>query len=210
MTNEKHGRRSSGILGGAYDPVHNGHLSIAQQVLARSGLDRVLLVPAALPPHKDQTAMAPGADRLQMVRLAVSGLRGLEASDIEFRRAGPSYSIDTVRALMEHWPDDRFVFIIGADTVPELPAWHQARLLIELVDWAVVPRPGCGLDDLSMIESSLGSAAADKLRRAVVRVEAVDLSSTEVRRRLQAGQPIGRMVRSAVVDYIRARGLYAS
>jgi len=202
-------RRKLGILGGTFDPIHVGHLSVAQQVGDRLGLDRVVLVPSGRPPHKDCNAVAPARDRLEMARLAVRGLARLSVSDIEVRRAGPSYTIDTVRQLRSDMGEDNdYWFVIGADTVAELPTWHRATELLQEIRFAVAVRPGCR-PDFAPVEENLGPEAAMKLRRAVLDIEPCDVSSTEIRRRLAHGEDVGGMIRANVAALIRRRNLYA-
>jgi nicotinate-nucleotide adenylyltransferase len=200
--------RRIGILGGSFDPIHAGHLSVAQQVAHRLKLDEVILVPAGAPPHKLLRALAPAADRLAMARLAVRGLARLTVSDIEIRREGPSYSIDTVQALKSRLgPGNRYFFIVGADTVADLPDWHRAPEFVTEIDFAVVARPGCE-PDFERVEQLLGPAAAEKLRGALVEIEPCDVSSTLVRQRAAAGEDITGQARAAVAEYIRKKNLY--
>jgi len=201
-------RRRIGILGGSFDPIHAGHLSIAQQVANRLGLDEVILVPAGRPPHKPAKQLAPAADRLAMARLAVHGLARLAVSDLEVRRKGPSYSLDTMRAVRKQLgPEHEYFFIIGADTVGELPDWHRAAEFVAETNFAVAARPGYA-PDFDRVEKRLGRPAAEKLRAAAVEVELCDVSSTEVRARAAAGEEVTGLVRRDVADYIRKKGLY--
>ena len=203
-----HRERRIGILGGSFDPIHAGHLSVAQQVARRLHLDEVILVPAGAPPHKLDRALAPAADRLAMARLAVRGLARLTVSDIEIRRSGPSYSIDTLRALKSRLgAGNRYFFIIGADTVGDLPDWHQAAELVGETDFAVVARPGCEAD-FGRVGRLLGPAAEAKLRAAAVEIEPCDVSSTLVRERTAVGEDIIGQARAAVAEYIRRKNLY--
>jgi len=200
--------RKIGILGGTFDPIHVGHLSIAQQVREALGLDEVVLVPAGAPPHKRADALAPAADRLAITRLAASGLARLAVSDVEAARAETSYTIDTLARLRETMgAQNEYVLVIGADTVGELPTWHRAAELVASVRFAVAERPGAE-PDFDAVKRALGDAAAKKLRAAVVRVEPADISSTDVRRRVAAGLPVDRLVRASVAEYIARKGLY--
>jgi nicotinate-nucleotide adenylyltransferase len=201
-------RRRIGILGGSFDPIHAGHLSVAQQVADRLKLDEVVLVPAGDPPHKHRKKLAPAADRLAMVKLAVRGLARLAVSDLELRRTGPSYSLDTVRALKaELGAEHEYFFIVGADTVGELPDWHRARELVAETAFAVAVRPGFE-PDFARAEKELGPAAAAKLRAALVEIQPCDISSTVVRQRIAAGENVTGLVRRDVAEYIAKRGLY--
>jgi nicotinate-nucleotide adenylyltransferase len=201
-------RRRIGILGGSFDPIHAGHLSIAQQVADRLRLDEVILVPAGDPPHKRRKRLAPAADRLAMVKLAAHGLARLSVSDLELRRDGPSYSLDTVRALRRELGEEHdYFFIVGADTVGELPDWHRAAELVAETGFAIAVRPRFE-PDFARVEKELGPAAAAKLRAALVEVQPCDLSSTLVRERTAAGEDVTGLVRHSVAEYIAKKGLY--
>ncbi len=202
--------RKIGVLGGSFDPIHNGHISIAQQAAARAGLEKVLLIPTGVPPHKDPSGLAPAPDRLIMARLACRSMRRLEVSDIEVRNEGVSYTIDTVRELRKALGEDvRLYFIIGEDTVGELPAWRDAATLVAETEFVVVHRPGCQPADFEGVARELGPEAAEKLKDSVVKIEEpADVSSTEIRERLRRGEGIAGLVRAEVEEYIRDRGLY--
>lgn len=199
-----------GILGGSFNPIHVGHLSIAQQVADALDLDNVLLIPAGRPPHKSAGELAPARDRLEMCRLAAAGLRELEVSDIEIRREETSYTIETIRALREKLgSDDETFFIIGADTVRELPTWYRIEDLVELTRWAIVQRPKSPSPDFDALKEHLPAKAVRKLRRGLVRIkDPVDVSSTEIRKRLAAGKGTRGLLRKSVEEYILRRGLY--
>ncbi len=198
-----------GILGGSFNPPHLGHLAVARAVRDRLGLDRVVLVPAARPPHKpDDPDLAPPRDRLAMTRLAAEG-EGFEVSGLELERQGPSYTIDTVRALRAERPDDELLFLIGADTVDELPTWKEAPALLREVAFVAVNRPGHDIEDnLQVLAEGLGEAAAAAVRERVVTMPPQPISSTEVRRRIQAGEDWEHLVPPEVAAFIRAEGLY--
>jgi nicotinate-nucleotide adenylyltransferase len=202
-------RRKIGILGGSFDPIHVGHLSIAQQAADRLGLDEVVLVPTGRPPHKSPRQLAPAADRLAMTRLAIRGLARLSVADVEIRRQGTSYTIDTVREIKAAMgPEHDYCFIIGADTVAELPTWHRAAELLEEVDFAIATRPGYPAD-FGPVQSELGGEFAARLRGNVLDVEPCDVSSTEIRRRAAAGEDLGGLVRADVAEYVKDKDLYA-
>jgi nicotinate-nucleotide adenylyltransferase len=202
-------RRSGiGIFGGTFDPIHVGHLSVAQQVTGRLGLTEMILVPAGRPPHKNQRAFASAADRLAMVALAIGGLARLSVSDCEIRRAGPSYTLDTVREIRtQRGAGHDYWFLIGADTVGELPGWHRIADILKEVSFAVAARPGFP-PAFEPVEKRLGEKAGSLLRKAVVEVDPCDVSSTYIRRRIAAGEDISGLVRTAVADYIFSKGLY--
>jgi nicotinate-nucleotide adenylyltransferase len=135
-------RPTIGILGGTFDPIHLGHLRMAQEAIETLGLSKVILIPASLPPHKEQSQLFDADFRLKLVRAAVSENPLLEVSDIEIKRTGKSYSVDTLEALSIKYPEAGLCFIIGMDSYIELPSWKDFGKLFELSDIAVVKRPG--------------------------------------------------------------------
>ncbi|HEX7243028.1 MAG TPA: nicotinate-nucleotide adenylyltransferase [Longimicrobiaceae bacterium] len=185
-----------GVFGGTFDPPHHGHLIVAADVHAALGLDRVLFVPAAVPPHKRHTVQAPPGVRLEMVRAAVRGDGRFEADDLELRRPGPSYTADTLRALRERLPGTELFFMIGADNVRELPSWREPDEIVRLARIVAVPR-GC--------ESTEVDAPFPVLSVPVTRVA---ISATEVRRRVAAGESIRYLVPDAVRGIVEREGLY--
>jgi nicotinate-nucleotide adenylyltransferase len=196
-----------GILGGSFDPVHLGHIAIAEAARDAHGLDRVLLVPAGRPPHKSGE-LAPAADRLAMVRLAIEGRAGLEASDIEIRRPGPSYTVDTLEELKRAHPDAALFFIIGADSLHEFFGWRNTRRILELARIVTVTRPGWQAD---FDPASFPGAPAETIRRIEadrVEIPGVPAESTRIREAVRRGEPIDREVPAPVAEYIRRQGLY--
>lgn len=203
-----------GVFGGSFDPIHVGHLSIAQQVRNALKLEKVILLPAAMPPHKrDGRELAPAADRLAMCELAIHNLHGLAVSDFELRKAGVSYTVETARALRQAYgPEARIFFIIGSDSLADLPHWYEVQELLGLLDFAVAERREAPLKDSlwQEIRKALGPAVEEKLRLGVVAVKRVDVSSTLIRDLLQAGAAIPGYLRRDVEDYIRQKGLYGA
>ena len=185
-----------GILGGSFDPVHLGHLALAEAARDRLGLDRVLLVVAAAQPLKPQGPAAPAEDRYAMVRLAVRGRRGLEASDLELRRPAPSYTVDTLREIRRRFPDaSEVVLLLGADALEEFPRWRESGAVRALARMVACPRPG---------------APAPTGAFEVLAADTPEASSTEVRRRAAAGEPLAGLVPGDVEAYIRERRLYGA
>ena len=196
-----------GILGGSFDPIHLGHLAIAEAAREKHGLDRVLLVPAGRPPHKSGD-LAPAADRLAMVRLAVEGRPGLEASDIEIQRPGPSYTVDTLEHMGRILPGAELYFIIGADSLHEFFGWRNARRILELARIVTVTRPGWPAD---FDPASFPGVPEETIRRMEadrVEIHGVPAESTRIRAAVRGGEPIDRDVPASVAEYIRRRGLY--
>jgi nicotinate-nucleotide adenylyltransferase len=187
-----------GIFGGTFDPIHRAHLSVAESVRTALGLDRVLLVVANEPWQKEDGPVAPAEDRYAMVAAAVREWPGLEPSRIEIDRGGPSYTIDTVRELEASDPGVELVLIVGSDVAAQLGTWKDQARLAELVTLAVVGRPGTR------------SPVPEGWKAVEVPVAPFDVSSTELRRRLGAGQPVQDLVPDAVIRCIERRGLYAT
>ncbi|MBI4269074.1 MAG: nicotinate (nicotinamide) nucleotide adenylyltransferase [Candidatus Rokubacteria bacterium] len=194
----------TGVLGGSFNPIHYGHLLLADEVLEALALDRILFVPAGVPPHKSPALLAPAADRFAMVKLAVAGRPRFEVSDIELRRAGPSYTVETVEAL--GIPRAQLFLIVGSETFLDLLSWREPRRIAELAQLAVVPRVGSAFDP--------DSAAARKVVREigqeplVVHATSLPISASELRRRVREGRSLAFRLPDAVIRHIEARGLY--
>lgn len=189
-------------FGGSFNPIHNGHLACARAVAEARGFGRVLLIPNGQPPHKGGAAdLAEGKHRLAMCE-GVAAEEGLFAvDDLEMRRNGPSYTIDTVREL-ERRGFGRVNWLIGADMLNELPKWGKAGELIQKVGFLIVARPGFEFDWARLPQSFQG------LRQCVVEAPRVDVSASEIRSRVRAGEGIGELVPAVVERYIREHRLY--
>jgi nicotinate-nucleotide adenylyltransferase len=198
-----------GMLGGTFDPIHVAHVAVAHAARRELDLDEVLVIPAGQPPHKLDVAMAPAADRLAMVELALGGEDGLRASRIEIDRAGPSWTIDTVTALHEAAAADGrdldLTMILSADAFAGLPSWHEPARLLRLIRVAVAPRPGTAAPSLDALPADLRDAA---MGITILRGPNLDVSATDIRRRVAAGLPIGGLVAPAVARYIEEHHLY--
>ena len=189
-------------FGGSFNPIHVAHLVCARFVAERLGFSSVVLIPSAQPPHKpDATDLAPPSERVRMCQLAVVGCDGFEVNDLETKRTGPSYTIDTVRALKQQgWK--RVSWLIGADMVRILPTWHEPDALMAEVDFVLMARPGWSFDWETL------PPAFQKLREKVVEAPLIDISATEIRRRVGAGLPIDFLTPAPVVQHIHSAGLY--
>jgi nicotinate-nucleotide adenylyltransferase len=191
-------------FGGTFNPIHHGHLICARAVAEIALFDKILLIPTLIPPHKLSVAnIAEPQHRLEMCRLAVNGDPLFEVSALELRRSGPSYTFDTVQELARqghgkvHW-------LIGADMVPILPQWHRALELIEQLDFVIMTRPGWRFNWQSLPREF------QRLQHNVVPTPLIDISSTDIRRRVQQGQSIDYLTPQEVQDYIQAHRLYAA
>ncbi len=190
-----------GVYGGTFDPVHNGHLAIARNVVSHCGLDRLLFVPSARPPHKQGQAMASPDDRYRMVELAVRDDPRLEVSDLEIVRPGLSYTVDTLEALQRiHGASSSIYLVIGADSLLEMDTWYAPDRVFDLSTVVAVPRPG---KDLTGVHPRWRDRAV------LIHLSEIDISSTDIRHRAGQGLPITDLVHGDVADYIEARGLYA-
>ncbi|MCQ2363056.1 MAG: nicotinate-nucleotide adenylyltransferase [Acidaminococcaceae bacterium] len=196
--------RPWGILGGSFDPIHNGHILLAQEVRDRLQLEKVIFIPAYVAPHKIGQSFASAADRFAMTALAVEGINDFSVSDMELRRGSVSYTVDTMLELRKMYPRQEFYFIIGADSVPQLKTWNRIEELFSLVKFAAVYRPGYE-DVLDRAREDFGRQAE---RIVMVHTTEYDVSSTAIRQKVQAGQSISDMVPAAVAEYIEKNGLY--
>jgi len=198
--------RRIGILGGTFNPIHLGHLLIAQDATEQMALDCVKLIPSATPPHKTPDALAGARDRIQMIRLAIRGNRRFEVDDMEVRRGGTSYSVDTLTELRRRHPTAEFYFIIGADSLRELHLWREVGRLVRLCTFVTVPRPG--FEARPIVDRRLDAASRKRLRQYVLRGHCCDIASREIRARVASGRSIRYLVPDAVTEYIRRHGLY--
>jgi nicotinate-nucleotide adenylyltransferase len=193
--------RRIGVFGGTFDPPHVGHLALAEWAREALRLDRVIFMPAARPPHKRHRRLTPAADRVTMTRLAVRGNRAFAVSALEVRRTGPSYTVDTLRALQRAHPRAALYLLIGEDSLGEFHSWHAPDEILRLARLAVAGRPGA-------------RAARTRPRTAPGRIvwlrnPGLQVSSSGIRARARAGRSVRYFVPDAVARYIAARGLYA-
>ena len=184
-----------GIFGGTFNPIHKGHLNLAKEVKRILKLDKVIFVPTYLPPHKSNKGIIPAGHRLKMVRLATHSAAGLSVSDVEIRRRGKSYTIDTLKVMKRKYRLSRLFFLIGSDSLEYLDGWKDLSEVFELADFVVVNRPGCP-------------------RRALpkgalwLRIKPLDISSRIIRELIRQGRPINKFVDVLVGQYIHKHNLY--
>jgi nicotinate-nucleotide adenylyltransferase len=197
-----------GIIGGSFDPVHTGHLVIAQDALEKLELSEITFVPAAIPPHKQHMQQADAAHRYDMLQLATEADLRFSVSDIEIRRGGVSYTIDTVRHLQEERPDVEWVLIVGSDTLVDLHNWYKIDELLGLCEVASFLRPG--ESSLQEIERKVKLPEASKttLLGNIIEAHLIEISSTEIRMRVAEGLGIRYLVPPEVEMYIFEHGLY--
>jgi nicotinate-nucleotide adenylyltransferase len=206
-----------GVFGGTFNPVHIAHLRVAEEVREALGLAKVLWIPSADPPHK-HTSIAPATCRLEMVRLATASNPAFETLDLELSRPGPSYTVDTLTQLGEMHPDARLWFLIGADALDEIHTWYRPERLFELASFAVFSRPGTPSRPLA---KRLGPEVARLFRSGPtglehpdghelreVTVPQIDVSASDLRRRIARGASVRYLVPDPVIDYIDKHRLY--
>jgi nicotinate-nucleotide adenylyltransferase len=194
-----------GILGGTFDPPHNTHLLIAQAAQHSLQLAQIIFIPARQPPHKSNEPISALKDRVAMLERAIRGHAHFVISMIEAERPGPSYTVDTLRALRRDLaPTAELFFIMGMDSLENLPTWHQPRDLVKLCKLAVLRRPGYQVD-LDALETLVPGVRSSVV---FVRAPESNISASEIRERCARGEPIGDLVPPAVADYITRHGLY--
>ena len=225
LTNGERLSEKIGILGGTFNPIHNGHLAAAREIRDRLELDRVIFVPSYLPPHKQEDDAPTAAQRLEMVRLATAGISRFEVSDIEIERGGRSYTIDTIEAFRRTYTAADLHFIIGLDSFLEIQTWHLWEKLLSLCRFIVLSRPGYRFEDLVQVDFMKSAVQAltgldrGELAQAVVRSDRFlvyleritlhDVSSTDIRSRVKAGESIKYLLPEVVENYIMKNRLYA-
>ncbi len=186
-----------GIYGGTFDPVHTGHLLVAQAALEELGLDRLFFVPAAQSPFKQENKTAPAPVRLKLLRLALAGRTDYEIDEQEIRRGGVSYAIETVRDYASRFKGAHLFYLVGADNVPKLNDWRDAAALAALAGFVAVPRPGATLVQFP-----------PPFRGQTLKGFPLDVSSSQIRARIKANRTIDTLVPPAVGEAIRNNGLY--
>ena len=187
-----------GIMGGTFDPIHHGHLVAASEVMDAFALDEVVFVPAAVQPFKQDRKVAPSEDRYLMTVIATASNNRFTVSRVDIDREGPSYTYQTLRILHEQQPDTEWFFITGADALESILSWKNAEELFDLAHFVGVTRPGHRLDDRGLPAGKVS----------LVEIPALAISSSDIRERIKASQPIWYLVPDGVVQYISKYDLY--
>jgi nicotinate-nucleotide adenylyltransferase len=197
-----------GVFGGTFDPVHLGHLILAEQCREQGRLDQVLFVPAARPPHKDERDLSPFAQRVEMLSLAISGQPAFRIDELEKDRPGLSYTVETLAHLHRHHPEAELFLLVGGDTLHDLPMWYQPQAIVAQATLLVMARPGATLPSVEELRKSPGLTEEMPLRVQVVDVPLIDIASRDVRSRVRRGSSIRYLVPRAVEAYIQDKHLY--
>ncbi len=192
-----------GVLGGTFDPIHYGHLAAAEEARAKLSLREVVFVVAGLPPHKLDEELTPAEDRYAMVELAIASNPHFSVSRIDMDRPGPSYTVDTIALLRQKWTEEIY-FIMGMDSLMEIDTWHQPQRLIQLCRLVAVERPGF-VPDLERLEATMPGITA---RTEIIDIPQMEISSTDLQRRVREGLPIKYQLPPKVEQYIYKHRLY--
>ncbi|NLE28616.1 MAG: nicotinate-nucleotide adenylyltransferase [Phycisphaerae bacterium] len=198
-----------GLFGGTFDPPHLGHLISAQTIVDHLALDKMIFIPAGRPPHKCHQIISHADRRLKMVQLAIADNPQFEVSDWELHQTGPAYTILTIEHFSSAFPNNSLFWIIGADSLADLPTWREFRRLIESINIVTAWRGGVDIEKvLNNLARTLDPAHFEKLKKNLVRTPMIELSATEIRQKVRQGHSIRYRVPPAVEQYIINEGLY--
>ena len=199
-----------GILGGTFNPIHIGHLIMAEEVCKRHHLSKVIFIPAYTPPHKYVDDLTDARHRFQMTKEAINENDKFEVSDLEIKRKGKSYTIDTVNEILGHYGEECEVFLImGADSLNELELWKDIRKLSQLCHFVIVNRPGFSTEASPRLTELIGDDNIVDIEKLRIEIEPVGISSTEIRKRLKDRIEIKGLVPECIEAYIKEHGLYS-
>ncbi len=196
------------LFGGTFDPVHYGHLEAAEAARRHLNAEQVIFIPARRSPHKSDPPEASEHDRLHMLRLALADWNDFQVSDCEYHRPAPSFTVDTVQEFRNRLPSASLIWLVGADAVKDLPRWHRIDRLMALCTLAVMYRAGYPKPDFSPCKPYFTAEQIRRLQDHIVPVPLINISATEIRRRLAQGQDVSELLPASVLEYIRPRGLY--
>ena len=202
--------RRIGLFGGSFNPIHFGHLIPAQAAAEQLALNKLIFIPSAQPPHKPLPNLTPAADRLEMVRRAVADHPVFDVSDVELARSGPSYTIDTVAHFRRQFGLDVMLYwLIGADSLADLPLWHRAGELIDACQIVTLVRPGWSIDAaFARLAGKLSDERIGRLRSGLLTAPEIEISATQIRHRIASGKTVRYLLPSVVIHYIQERQLY--
>ena len=199
-----------GLFGGTFDPVHYGHLLLAESCREQCRLSAVWFLPAAVPPHKRNRQLTPAAARIEMLELAIAGHPAFSVSRYEADRGGINYTVDTLAHFRGQDPEGELFFLLGADMLHDLPGWHEPARVCQLATAIAVRRSGTGPVDFDSLSQVVSPEAVERIRRHQVEMPEIGISSTEIRRRVGGGLSIRYLAPRAVEKYIETHGLYAA
>jgi nicotinate-nucleotide adenylyltransferase len=197
-----------GIFGGTFDPIHLGHLILAEQAREQGRLDEVWFIPAPRPPHKDEPSLTRFEQRVEMLNLALAGNPAFRVDELEKERSGPSYTADTLAELRRRHPAHEFFLLVGSDTLVDLPRWHEPLRVLENAALLVMARPGSPVASVEELRTQLHLPDRVPLRLQVVETPQIDISSRDLRRRSAAGRSLRYFLPRAVECYVHDKRLY--
>lgn len=198
----------TGILGGTFDPIHYAHLLLAETARETFRLDRVIFIPAGIPPHKRNRAVSPGRDRVEMVRAAIAEIPGFEVSSFETDSDEVSFTVRTLRHFHERYPDDSFFFIVGSETLLDMARWFEPAEICRLAALMVAQRAGTPPPDFDALAPFVLPDRRANFKRQVIPMPLLEISSTDIRRRVAAGRSVRFLTPPAVIQIIAECGLY--
>ena len=202
-------KRKTALFGGTFDPIHLGHTTVAAEAAEHIGAEKIIFIPAKRSPLKDYCPKASDDDRLKMMALAISGSKNFELSDCELNRPGPSFTLQTVRGFQVDYGVDTLIYwLVGADSINELPQWYGIGELMDSCILSVMYRAGYERPDFAGFTDVLGRVRVEKLQRNVIATSLIDISSSRIRGRLANGEDVSDMLHPLVADYIRKHRLY--
>ena len=197
-----------GLFGGTFDPIHNGHIGLAESIIEQKLLDRIIFIPAAQPPHKPEMPITPFFHRANMVKLVTKGKSCFEMSEIEEKRLPlPSYTYDTAKWFFSKYPDDSFYLIIGEDSLAQIHTWYRAKELIEECKVITYPRPKENIT-LETLKNYWTSETAEKLFKTILPLPTYDISATEIRKSIIRKEELKFLIPPIVREYIKKHSLY--
>jgi nicotinate-nucleotide adenylyltransferase len=197
------------LFGGTFDPIHLGHTTVAASTADFLCAEKVIFIPAKRSPLKSFLPIASDTDRLEMIKLAIADHETFEVNDCELKRSEPSYTLETVRQFQAEYGSEYSIYwLVGADSIDELLNWHEITDLIDECNLAVMYRAGFDKPDFAGYEEQWGSSRTKKLQRNIIPTPLINISSTDIRKRLAVGQDVAQMLHPAVVSYIHGHGLY--
>ncbi|HYV39472.1 MAG TPA: nicotinate-nucleotide adenylyltransferase [Gemmataceae bacterium] len=199
-----HERMRIGVFGGTFDPVHLGHLILAEQCREQGRLDQVWFVPAARPPHKSEAELTPFAQRVEMLQLAIAGQPAFRVEEIERDRPGPSYTAVTLEELSQRHSEHTWFLLVGGDTVRDLPGWYEPQRIVAVAKLLVMARPGAVMPSTEELQARMGAAVEMQL----VDVPMIGVASSDLRHRVREGRSVRYMMPRAVEAYVRDKRLY--
>jgi len=202
-------KRKIALFGGTFDPIHLGHTTVAGDAAKHIGAEKIIFIPAKRSPLKGFFPIASDSDRFRMIALAIADNEKFDVSNYELKRPEPSYTLETVRQFQAEYGSETSIYwLIGADSIDELPFWYGISELIDECNLSTMYRAGCKAPNFAKFEDIWGSERVEKLQRNVIKTSLIDISSTEIRNRLADGEYVTDMLHPDVADYIRKHGLY--